>query len=277
MEKQTTARLLFLEGSHTQRSIAQAVGVSERTVHSWIKVHGWDRLRQAARTAPIVIADNILSQVVELQNDIASREEGKRYPSLAEAELTRKLVLSLDRMKSAPCLSQTMQVLQVFRSFAADAYDMGFRHKLNSLMERFIEGKARDGYLPYQAQYGPATTPAPEFPADYERLPLIPVDASAHHQTEEIHGPLLTVAGESLHPEIKPEITSNHSAETPSHTTSQPISGTSPTPAETGSKTAIAPPAQAQVSTASPLPSRAISFSSGNDTSGALHPGTPSQ
>lgn len=166
-----TARLLYMAGDNTQRSIAKTLKVSERTVYSWIKNEGWDRLRQAARQAPAVIAENIFSQIVELQNDIASREEGKRYPTMQEAELTRKLVLSVDKMKSAPALSQTMQVLRMFRSFANGYGDSSFRLLLNQVIEHFVEGEAKNGYMPYQLEYGPAETPEPELPEVDLQLP----------------------------------------------------------------------------------------------------------
>ncbi|MBX2906843.1 MAG: hypothetical protein KF744_12445 [Taibaiella sp.] len=154
VSKFDSARLLYMAGDTTQKSIAATVGVSERTMHSWIKDNGWDRLRHASRTAPAIIAENMFSQIVELQNDIASREEGKRYPTMQEAELTRKLCLSIDRMKSAPALSQTMQVLRLFRSFANSYGDRDFRLTLNRVIEHFLEGNAKDGYMPYQIEYG---------------------------------------------------------------------------------------------------------------------------
>jgi len=172
VSKFDTARLLYMAGDSTQRSIAKTLKVSERTIYTWIKTEGWDRLRQAARQAPAVIAENIFSQIVELQNDIASREEGKRYPTMQEAELTRKLVLSVDKMKSAPALSQTMQTLRMFRSFANGYGDSKFRLLLNQVIEHFVEGEAKNGYLPYQLEYGPEVTPEPELPAIDLEIPV---------------------------------------------------------------------------------------------------------
>ena len=146
-----------MAGDTTQKSIAKQVNVSERTIHSWIKENHWDKLRQAARSAPAVIAENMFSQLVELQNDIASREVGKRYPTMQEAELTRKLCLSIDRMKSAPGLSQSMQVLQLFRTFAKDRYDSHFQFQLHRVIEHFLEGNAKNGFMPYQMEYGEIT------------------------------------------------------------------------------------------------------------------------
>ncbi|MBX2906415.1 MAG: hypothetical protein KF744_10285 [Taibaiella sp.] len=211
-----------MAGDTTQRSIAKTLKVSERTVYTWIKTNGWDRLRQAARTAPALIAENIFSQIVELQNDIASREEGKRYPTLQEAELTRKMVLSADKMKSAPALSQTMQVLRMFRAFANSYGNRDFRLTLNQAMEHFLEGEAKNGYLPYQVEYGPEVTPEPELPAVEIELPVTPATDNVETTEKETT-------------EKQPEVTPEKSSEIPSekgiHATSDSVSS----PAEVGS------------------------------------------
>lgn len=213
---------MYMAGDATQRSIAKTLQVSERTVYTWIKNNGWDRLRQAARTAPAVIAENIFSQIVELQNDIASREEGKRYPTMQEAELTRKLVLSVDRMKNAPALSQSMQVLRLFRSFANSYGDTGFRLLLNQVIEHFLEGEAKNGYLPYQLGYGPAETPEPE-------LPSIELEIPASGTAENVD------SAKEAHAEVGPEVEARNHAEMQSGSAFCVTSGTSHLSADVGS------------------------------------------
>lgn len=80
-ERQQSARHLYLAGGKTQREIALEVGVSERTIYTWIHHFAWNKLKQATLQAPATIADNLSSQLVEMQNAIAAREPGKRYPT----------------------------------------------------------------------------------------------------------------------------------------------------------------------------------------------------
>lgn len=222
VSKCDTARLLYMAGDSTQRSIAKTLKVSERTIYTWIKNNGWDRLRQAARTAPAVIAENIFSQIVELQNDIASREDGKRYPTMQEAELTRKLVLSVDKMKSAPALSQTMQVLRMFRSFANGYGDNKFRLLLNQVIEHFVEGEAKNGYLPHQLEYGPDVTPEPE-------LPTVELDTQAPTTSDTV------ASSEEQKAENKPAVAHQKSPETQSGKGIHPTSDFNSSPATVGS------------------------------------------
>ena len=152
-EKKQQAQFLYMAGGKTQKEIADLVGVSERSVHAWIHQYAWDKLRLAAFQAPITIADNLSSQIVELQNAIAARDPGNRYPTPQEAEVMRKLITSWERMKKHPSLSVHMQVLETFRNYIRPV-DKEFADHLGRYTERFIGAKSVNGYAPYQVEYG---------------------------------------------------------------------------------------------------------------------------
>ncbi len=153
MEKKKQAQQLYMAGGKSQKEIAETVGVSERTVHTWIHQYEWDKLRLAAFRAPVTIADNFCAQLVELQNDIATRPPGKRYPTLEEAEVSRKLIAALEKIKKYPSLSLNMQVLETFRNYVRPL-DKEFASKIGRYSEQFLEGKSVNGYAPYQVEYG---------------------------------------------------------------------------------------------------------------------------
>ncbi len=153
-DKKTQARDLYMNGSCTQRQIAEQLSVSERTVYTWIKDNAWDRLRQAALAAPLLIADNLCSQLVEMQNAISARESGQRFPTPQEAEVTRKLITGIEKMKKFPSLAQNMQMFQTFKQFIRPNADDKFYRKLNRYFEDYVEAEAKNGYFPYQVEYG---------------------------------------------------------------------------------------------------------------------------
>ena len=152
-EKKQQAQFLYMAGNKTQKEIADTIGVCERSVHSWIHQYAWDKLRLAAFQAPVTIADNLAVQVVELQNVIAAREVGNRFPTPQEAEVSRKIITSWERMKKYPSLSQSMQVLETFRNYIRPI-DKDFAHDLGKYIRDFAEAKAVNGYAPYQVEYG---------------------------------------------------------------------------------------------------------------------------
>jgi DNA-binding XRE family transcriptional regulator len=152
-DKRKLARTLFMEGLKTQQQIAEEVGVSERTIHTWIHKFTWDKLRLFALQAPVTIADNFCSQIVEMQQNIAGRNHGQRFPTAIEAEIMRKLVNALEKMKKYPSLSTNMQVLETFRNYMRPV-DPRFTSDLSKYIEGFIEGKSVNSYRPYQLEYG---------------------------------------------------------------------------------------------------------------------------
>ena len=145
---------LYVNQSFTQQQVADAVGVCVRTIHNWIKQHAWDRLRLATHQAPALIADNFSSQLVELQNNIATREPGKRYPTTQEMEIMRKLTVCINNTKKTVSLPQVTQMMRMFRSFVFDNRSKEFASIVADVIDSFIEARSRFGYAPYELEFG---------------------------------------------------------------------------------------------------------------------------
>jgi transposase len=153
LDRKQQAQFLYMAQGKTQKEIAELVGVSERTVYAWIHQYAWDKLRLAAYQAPATIADNLCSQLVELQNAIATREPGKRFPTPPEAETSRKLVNALEKMKKYPSKAQSMQMLETFRNYIRPV-DKQFARELGKYADKFLSAQTVNGYEPYQVEYG---------------------------------------------------------------------------------------------------------------------------
>ena len=145
---------LYINQSFTQQQVADAVGVCVRTVHNWVKQHAWDRLRLATHQAPALIADNFSSQLVELQNNIAAREPGKRFPTTQEMEIMRKLTVCIANTKKTVSLPQVTQMMRMFRSFVFDNRKKEFASIVADVIDSFIEARSRFGYAPYELEFG---------------------------------------------------------------------------------------------------------------------------
>jgi transposase-like protein len=160
--QQAQARELYFGSGKTQREIAQAVGVHEKTVYRWIKQDAWEQLKQASLAMPVIIADNMCNQLIELQNSIAEREEGKRIPSMQEAEIMRKLVNCVTKLKDHPSLGQNIQMMMSFSHYIG-SHDLDFNKKLMVYANGYFKGKAKNGCLPIHFDYGtPPMQPSPE-------------------------------------------------------------------------------------------------------------------
>jgi transposase-like protein len=152
-EKKFKARELYLGHNLTQREIATQVGVSERTIYTWVHQFAWHKLKTAATQAPAIICDNLYSQLAELQNTIAARAPGSRYPTAEEATITRKLLLCIEGMKKQQSLSQSMQTMQAFRDYVRPI-NARLARQVAHYSHRFFEATAENTYAPYQLEYG---------------------------------------------------------------------------------------------------------------------------
>ncbi len=57
-DKKATARIMYVVEGNTRKQIALAVGVTERTVFTWIHQHAWKKLKTATLQAPVTILEN---------------------------------------------------------------------------------------------------------------------------------------------------------------------------------------------------------------------------
>jgi len=150
--QQSQARDLYLNTGLSQKEIAQYVSVSEKTIYLWIKQQSWDKLKQASLAAPAMIVDNLFSQLVELQNHIATREEGNRFPTLHEAEVTRKLIQCIDKLKLYPSQGACMQMMRSYLDFIGTGNEE-LRNQTLTYTKEFLQGRSINGFAPYDISY----------------------------------------------------------------------------------------------------------------------------
>ncbi len=152
-DKKQAARIMYVKEGKTQKEIALAVGVTEGTVFTWIHQYAWKKLKTAVIQAPVTICENLSSQLVELQQKIAAREPGNRIPTFQEAEVTRKLIVSLAGMNKKQSLSQYMQMMESFRNFVRPV-SAQFSRQLAYFADKFFVAESQNGYAPWQMEYG---------------------------------------------------------------------------------------------------------------------------
>ena len=84
-QRKEWAKLMYLKENITQQEIADRVGVSRVTVNKWVKE--WEGLKLNLLQTREERISSTLTQLDELDRSIAGKEEGKRYPSAAEADI----------------------------------------------------------------------------------------------------------------------------------------------------------------------------------------------
>jgi len=135
--QQQQARNLFITTTQTQQQIADTVGIDKKTLYRWIKQECWDQLKQATLALPSLIVHNLFSQVAELQQHIASREEGKRFPSMHEAEVIRKLINTAQKLGMGNSLSTNIDVMMSFSDYTLKQ-DLNFTKQLVKYADQYF-------------------------------------------------------------------------------------------------------------------------------------------
>jgi hypothetical protein len=111
------ARSLFFQSALTQAQIAELVGVSQKTISLWMNDGKWKLLKESAENAPAVIIEQMTNELAEMHHSIASREPGKRFATLQESEIRRKILISLRYMKDQQTTAVHTEVLMNFMDY----------------------------------------------------------------------------------------------------------------------------------------------------------------
>jgi len=203
---QRLAQTLFFQTDKTQKEIASMVGVSEKTIYLWMKQGDWKRLRSASRLMPSVIVENFLSQVQELNDEIRTRDQGKRYPTIQEAETFRKMVVTIGRIQKGHTQGEYMEMMQKFLTFL-----LPLNHELVKTLtgyaNDFLKSRAVEGFTPFDTGY----LPTDPFEEEDSQIPPLKGDVPAPANVGAEQGDIrLSLA-------IPPD------RGTPSHNTSSPL------------------------------------------------------
>jgi len=138
IDKKGIAKSLYLDGNYTQEEIADKVGTTRQTVARWIKDGSWDSIKASIAITPAQIIVQWNRQIIEVNNAIAEREEGKRFATSAEADALAKLAGAINKLQNdigvSDCVSVAMRFLSWLRPLDIEA-----AKQFNNLFDAFIK------------------------------------------------------------------------------------------------------------------------------------------
>ncbi len=141
IDKKGIAKSLFLDGNYTQEEIAAKIGTTRQTISRWIKEGAWEELKASVSITPDQIIVQLNAQIIEINNNINSREEGKRFATPAEADAINKIAGSIKKLATdigvPDCVSVAMRFLSWLRPLDAEA-----AKTFNNLFDAFIKDQA---------------------------------------------------------------------------------------------------------------------------------------
>lgn len=139
-QRKEWARLIFLKESLTQQEIADRVGVSRATVNKWTRE--WEGLKLNLLQTREERISSTLSQLDELDRSIAAKEEGKRFPTTAEADIRRKLTADLEALEQDASVRDIYNVSRGLLDFVR-RLDLEKAKELSDYFDAYIKDRMK--------------------------------------------------------------------------------------------------------------------------------------
>jgi hypothetical protein len=90
--QKTLARYIYFYTDSTQKDIADAAGVTEKTIRAWIRNGSWAEQKKAAFYSPDQQVQNLYEELRQIDDNIKKRGDGERFGTKEETEARAKLL-----------------------------------------------------------------------------------------------------------------------------------------------------------------------------------------
>jgi transposase-like protein len=159
--QQEQAYTLYLSGSATQKQIAEATGVSEKTIYNWSRQFRWHQQRQQHNDVCRSVSENLCRQLLVFQQQINDRED---VPTAQELNTQVRLVNSILKLEKTIGKTQQADAMTEFLEFVANTNEQAG----NLLLDMYIayadamEAKKQVRKQPVKTSNQPVTHQQPE-------------------------------------------------------------------------------------------------------------------
>jgi len=104
---------LYFQTDMPQTQIAELLNVNRKTLYLWMKEGNWQQVKRSARHTPSILAEQYYRQLAAINDKIEAREDHP-YPTREEAEIIRKLTLTIGRIKTGQTMSEHIETMTRF-------------------------------------------------------------------------------------------------------------------------------------------------------------------
>lgn len=141
-QKKEWAKLLFLRENLTQKAIAEKVGVTQKTIGSWIDKGNWNKLKNSIILTKSEELSRLHMQLRELNNHIEKKEEGQRFPSKAEADILSSLKMAIKAFEGDTSVADIIDVSIEFLDWFK-VIDFEKSKEISAIFDQFIKTKLK--------------------------------------------------------------------------------------------------------------------------------------
>ena len=138
LDKKELSKALFINGTYTLEEIAEKVGCARQTITKWSKADNWEDLKASRTISPEQILAGFNRQIIEINKQIDSREEGQRFATPAEADTLVKLASAIKKIETDTGIADVVNVSMKFTNWLRPL-DLEMAKKISNLFDAYLK------------------------------------------------------------------------------------------------------------------------------------------
>jgi transposase len=134
------AKILFLSENMNQKDLADRVGVTEKTIKSWIEQGDWKKLKRSTLTTRQNQLNLLYDQLDWLNLEISMRDI--KAATIKEADIIIKLTSAIQKLEIETSVGETVEVARNFINYVRGT-DLEFAKKCTTYFDLYIQTKMK--------------------------------------------------------------------------------------------------------------------------------------
>lgn len=137
-QKKDFAKTLYLRDNLLQKEICERVGCQQSTLSRWISNEQWDKQKVSILATKQMEINRMYLQIKELNDNIAAREEGCRFPNSKEADTQNKITAAIRNLETETSIAEVISVAEKLTAFVRKE-DLQKAKELTVLFDELIK------------------------------------------------------------------------------------------------------------------------------------------
>ena len=141
-EKKEYAFLAYTRTEMTQAEIAAKTHVQRKTIGDWIKKGNWEVFKGNIIITKAYLLRDFYLQLVDLNTDIKSREEGKRHANASESDSLSKITASIKNLETETDIATIVDVCIAINDWL-QVIDFEKAKEWTTIMDSFVKERLK--------------------------------------------------------------------------------------------------------------------------------------
>jgi len=112
-EQKEEAKTYYFQTNMSKIEIANAIGVSRRTILRWCKEDNWEKLRQSSRHMPAIVAEKCY-YLIDTFTSRLLQDPSLAFITLKDAQTIHLLATSIKKLKNRSTINESMEMFNFF-------------------------------------------------------------------------------------------------------------------------------------------------------------------